>query len=97
MPVYENIYEFQNTGLEGYMFKCHGCCFWGEIRRVGMVFCGCPFLGPAHFTQLREMLPTAGSYRVPLQTLPSAARSDLAEPKFLPGDRLHPMTGSYVV
>ena len=49
MPVYENIYEFQNTGLERYMFKCHGFCFWGEIRRVGMswILCGVlwmPFL-----------------------------------------------------
>lgn len=50
MPVYENIYEFQNTGLEGYMFQCQGFCFWGEIRRVRMswILCGVlwmPFLG----------------------------------------------------
>lgn len=69
-------------------YGCLGYC---------VVFCGCPFLGPAHFTQLREMLPIAGLYRVPLQTVPSAARSYLAKPKFLPGDRLPPMTGSYVV
>ena len=62
-----------------------------------MVFCRCPFSGPTHFTQLREMLPIAGLYRAPLQTLPSAACSYLAKPKFLPGDRLYPMAGLYIV
>lgn len=91
-PVYENIYEFKTQVWRDTCFNAKA--LFPEERLGGyrcpgycVVFCGCPFLGPAHFTQLREMLPIAGLYRVPLQTVPSAASSFLAKLKVPPWER----------